>query len=248
MDDPKKRVLKFRSDEVIEIDPLGNVVWQWIAHRHLDLNSCGRARCMLNEKILKGQDEFDWSHVNTVRTLPPNRWFDEGDTRFRPGNLLVMPRNLWKVFLVDRASKEVVWSYGGDFKGGLEGGHEPYMISKGLPGEGNILVFDNGRKRGASLILEIEPPSKRVVWNYFDGYRFFSASAGSMQRLKNGNTLIAEDRSGRVFEVTRDKKIVWEYRGNGMRTARPSRYESNYCPELSRLWSEESSFEDALES
>ena len=32
-----------------------------------------------------------------------------------------------------------------------------------------------------------------------------------MQRLNSGNTLICEGQWGRVFEVTPDKEIVWEY-------------------------------------
>src|SRR4029450_2751265 len=31
------------------------------------------------------------------------------------------------------------------------------------------------------------------------------------QRLPNGNTLITEGSDGRIFEVTRDHKLVWEY-------------------------------------
>jgi hypothetical protein len=40
---------------------------------------------------------------------------------------------------------------------------------------------------------------------------FYSETCGSCQRLDNGNTLITESDSGRAFEVTRDKKIVWEF-------------------------------------
>ena len=32
-----------------------------------------------------------------------------------------------------------------------------------------------------------------------------------MQRLPNGNTLITEGAGGRIFEVTNDRQIVWEY-------------------------------------
>jgi len=33
----------------------------------------------------------------------------------------------------------------------------------------------------------------------------------SAQRLPNGNTLITEGSDGRIFEVTRDHELVWEY-------------------------------------
>jgi hypothetical protein len=34
---------------------------------------------------------------------------------------------------------------------------------------------------------------------------------GSAQRLPNGNTLITESAFGRVFEVTKEGEIVWDY-------------------------------------
>jgi hypothetical protein len=40
---------------------------------------------------------------------------------------------------------------------------------------------------------------------------FFALNRGSAQRLPNGNTLIVEATRGRIFEVTRDGSIVWEY-------------------------------------
>ena len=45
----------------------------------------------------------------------------------------------------------------------------------------------------------------------FDGSRFYSSFISSAQRLPNGNTLIAEGSDGRIFEVTREHEIVWEY-------------------------------------
>ena len=34
---------------------------------------------------------------------------------------------------------------------------------------------------------------------------------GGVQRLPNGNTLLCESLNGRVFEVTADGEIVWDY-------------------------------------
>ncbi len=44
-----------------------------------------------------------------------------------------------------------------------------------------------------------------------DSYRFYSPYISNMQRTENGNTLINEGSNGRIFEVTRDHEIVWEY-------------------------------------
>lgn len=50
-------------------------------------------------------------------------------------------------------------------------------------------------------------------WEYIaqDTYSFYSPFVSGVQRLKNGNTLITEGVKGRFFEVTPEKKIVWEY-------------------------------------
>jgi hypothetical protein len=52
-----------------------------------------------------------------------------------------------------------------------------------------------------------------LAWEYTspDKYSFYSPIMSCAQRLKNGNTLITQGINGRVFEVTPEKEIVWEY-------------------------------------
>ena len=40
---------------------------------------------------------------------------------------------------------------------------------------------------------------------------FFTPFMGGAQRLGNGNTLITETAFGRVFEVTREGRLCWEW-------------------------------------
>ncbi len=97
------------------------------------------------------------------------------------------------------------------------------MIPQGLPGEGNILVFDNGGIAGYpfllrfnSRILEFDPITLDLVWKY-ENPSFFSFYISSAQRLPNGNTLIDEGSVGRIFEVNPGGEIVWEFiEGMGM--------------------------------
>jgi len=51
------------------------------------------------------------------------------------------------------------------------------------------------------------------VWEYRDSpeVNFFSPRQGNARRLANGNTLICEAQFGRLFEVTPDGELVWEY-------------------------------------
>ena len=227
------------GDTILEVDPEGEVVWEWNSHGHLDIN---------HYRLLAGPDWFagphnstvvDWTHINTVRDVPENPWFDQGDQRFKPGNVIISPRQLDTVYIIERETGDLVWEYSGEYFGGLSGQHEPYMIPKGRPGEGHIMIFDNGASpwkdlghAGMSYVLEVNPMTRELVWVYDDGLQFHSPYTSSAQRLPNGNTLICESVSRRVFEVTAGGETVWEYVGCGPRSYR---YGYDYCPQLAAL-------------
>ena len=42
-------------------------------------------------------------------------------------------------------------------------------------------------------------------------WTFFSSFVSNAQRLPNGNTLITEGMHGRLFQVTADGDVAWEY-------------------------------------
>lgn len=75
--------------------------------------------------------------------------------------------------------------------------------------------------RDHSRVLEINPVTLEIVWQYTsaeagfsvptDSYKFYSPYISSAQRLPNGNTLITEGSNGRLFEVTAEHELVWEY-------------------------------------
>jgi hypothetical protein len=64
-----------------------------------------------------------------------------------------------------------------------------------------------------SRVIEVELATKQIVWKYQEGREseFFSARRSNAQRLPNGNTLICESDFGRLFEVTAQGELVWEY-------------------------------------
>ena len=121
-----------------------------------------------------------------------------------------------------------------------------------------MLVFDNGGSSGygfagpiapngvgafaraTSRVLEINPVTLELVWSYA-APRFFSTNISGAQRLPNGNTLITEGAGGRVFEVTNDSAIVWEYMNPLFAGPRPSndvyrayRLPYDWIPQLAR--------------
>jgi hypothetical protein len=78
-----------------------------------------------------------------------------------------------------------------------------------------------------SRVLEIDPHSKEIVWQY-DGsasgrplWSFLSSFLSSARRLPNGNTIICEGMYGRIFQVTNDGRIVWEYINPAFRAQDP---------------------------
>jgi hypothetical protein len=178
---------------------------------------------------------FDWLHLNSATWLGPNKWFDGGDKRFDPGHIIISSRSASLLAIIGRDGK-IVWRMGPDMRetpeqlaiGQIIGQHHAHLIPKGLPGEGNLLVFDNGGSSGygapspiapqgvntlaraTSRVMEIDPVTMKRVWMY-NGAGFFSTNISGAQRLPNGNTLITEGAGGRVFEVTPDSRIVWEF-------------------------------------
>jgi hypothetical protein len=147
---------------------------------------------------------YEYFHANAVNILPDNPLVRQ-DPRFQAGNLLTCLRNVNQIAILDEDSKGIVWVWGEDE---LQWPHHPTMTP-----EGNILVFDNGVERGYSRIVEVNPITKEIEWQYIGDppERFFNATKGSAQRLPNGNTLITDSERGRVFEVTRSGEIVWEW-------------------------------------
>jgi hypothetical protein len=178
---------------------------------------------------------FDWIHLNAATYVGPNKWFDAGDKRFDPKNVIISSREASLVAIVARDGS-IAWEMGPDFLATPElrairqviGQHHAHFIPKSLPGAGNLMVFDNGGASGygkpngnapqgsgiyarpTSRVLEIDPTTMKLVWSY-TATGFFATNISGAQRLANGNTLITEGPSGRIFEVTKDSEIVWEY-------------------------------------
>lgn len=150
-------------------------------------------------------ERFQYHHLNSVELLPPTP-LGETDPRFRAGNLLVSARHVNNVFVLDRDTGRPVWSWSGT--PALDWQHHAVMLANG-----NVLVFDNGTRRGSSRVLELDPVNQEPVWAWEaePADAFYTARAGDAQRLPNGNTVICESEKGRVFEVTGDGEIVWEF-------------------------------------
>jgi hypothetical protein len=240
------------DDTIIEVDWKGKIVWEWVCSEHfgeMEFDEAARNVLARNPHLIKNEsgEVGDWMHVNSMSLLGPNKWYDGGDERFHPDNIIWDGRSSNIIAIISRKTGKIVWQVGPDYGrwrpwGGLGqiiGQHHAHMIPRGLPGEGNIMVYDNGgwagygvphpgspagvdyALRDYSRVLEFSPVDFKIAWQYtpaeagliipYTAYMFYSGLVSSAQRLPNGNTLITEGVGGRIFEVTREHEIVWEY-------------------------------------
>ncbi|MGF7184910.1 hypothetical protein GGQ84_000995 [Desulfitispora alkaliphila] len=239
------------DDTIIEVTWDGDIVWEWVCNEHFDEYGFGEAakNILARDPNMRsaGGGMGDWMHINSMSVLGPNKWYDAGDERFHPDNIIWDGRETNIIAIISKKTGNVVWKIGPDYDtskelkelGWIIGPHHAHMIPRGVPGEGNILVFDNGGWGGYGLpnpcsptgrlnalrdysrVLEIDPVTLKIVWQYtpteagylhpVDSNRFYSPFISGAQRLPNGNTLITEGSGGRIIEVTPDHELVWEY-------------------------------------
>jgi hypothetical protein len=176
------------TDWVAEITREGETVWEWHAWEHMEPED-------YPVNATDGRDE--WTHGNSIAPLTD-------------GNVIISFRNINTVGIIDRATGAFT-----KFLGAPEIAQQHHATE--LP-NGNILLFDNGSHRlnsslNYSRVIEVDRTTKEIVWEYVDQsiLNFFSPFVSGAQRLPNGNTLIAEGNFGRIFEVTAEGEVVWEF-------------------------------------
>ncbi|MBW2094748.1 MAG: aryl-sulfate sulfotransferase [Deltaproteobacteria bacterium] len=178
------------GDVIQEITPDGRMVWEWIAHEHLDPEK--DLTCPLCPRIT-------YAHANCCEELPN-------------GNILVSFMKNNTISVIEKETGKIIFSWGQD--------ELAHQHSVSILDNGNLLVFDNGYHpkgfaMGESRVLEVNPSTTEMVWTYTGPKGvpqfFYSSIVSSCQRLPNGNTLICEGTSGRLFEVTAEHELVWEY-------------------------------------
>lgn len=241
---------KLLDDTVYEISWDGEILWEWVCSDHFEefgFKEDARNALSRDPNMRPcGGGMGDWMHLNSMSLLGPNKWFDAGDARFHPDNIIVDGRETNIIFIISKATGEIVWKVGPYYDDTPEkdlewiiGQHHAHMIPRGLPGEGNILVYDNGGWAGYggchpsspkgtknvlrdySRVLEFDPIALKIIWQYTpheaglvhptDSNRLYSPFISGAQRLPNGNTLITEGSGGRIIEVTANHELVWEY-------------------------------------
>jgi hypothetical protein len=254
-------------DHVIEVDPATNrIVWQWRAWDHL-LPPGGTPfehPELIDPNAYATATTSDWTHANSVHYNPT---LDQ---------VMLSVRNHNEIWVIDHSTstEEAAGHAGGrSGRGGdllyrwgspaayemagpqqLFAQHNAHWIDEGLPGAGEILLFDNGTRtnRPYSTVVQFVPPllgdggygfseetgfgPDAPTWRYVASppESFFAAIVSGAQRLESGNTLVCDGVAGRIFEVTPAGETVWSYvltnaaGGTGVQVFRATRYESTF--------------------
>ena len=230
-----------RSLKIIEIErdnDGGKIVWEWYAWDHLiqefddtkDNFGVVAEHPELIDLNFTKDGGSDWLHVNSIDY---NQDFDQ---------IMVSCRGVNELWIIDHSttSGDLLYRWGNPiaYQAGtvddqmLFAQHDARWVEGGLPGEGNIMAFNNGLDRpdGAySSIIEITPPVDNFgIYTITEGAAFapstlswlytatvptdmYSSKFSGAQRLLNGNTLICNGVGGELIEVTDLGEIVWRY-------------------------------------
>ncbi len=150
---------------------------------------------------LGGTPWVDLFHSNSLEWMREEALFGTHPF-YAAHHVLLCFRHQNRVAILDTTDKRFVWAWGDEE---TLGPHDAQLLP-----DGNVLLFDNGLGRGWSRGLEVDPRTDEIVWEWRDDppESFYTPTKGSVQRLPNGNTLMAESDSSRAIEVAPDGEIV----------------------------------------
>jgi outer membrane protein assembly factor BamB len=204
----------FWVDFVREVNPAGETVWEWHVWDHIgtgpyqfDINYT------LRDTMGGSSGIYDWTHFNAVEYIPEN------------DQVLLNSRNFSEFYIIDHKTGAMVYRWGNPSAYGQ--GEAPSFLNNGdqkmfgnhnatYLGRNRFLIFDNGSERpegNRSAVIEVDARTGNIEWEYTapTSNSFYTARQGGAQRLSNGNTFITSSNSGHLFEVTQDKKVVWDF-------------------------------------
>ena len=108
------------DDTILEVDWEGNIVWEWYVNKHFnELGFSEAAKNVLfrnpNVHFTKNGEMSDWMHINAMSVLGPNKWYDQGDERFHPDNIIWDAREANIMAIISKETGKIVWKIGPDF-------------------------------------------------------------------------------------------------------------------------------------
>jgi hypothetical protein len=187
-----------------------------VGHELLRVDADGTVHMILN-----GWDHFGWED----RIEPPRDTlldFDHPNSIDfdHDGNYIVSYRNMGEITKINARTGAIMWRFGGrnnqftirgDPLNGFSAQHSVRVLDNG-----DLLIYDNGTRHTPPETLAVEyrldPAAKTadMVWQFRHDPVFWVPYTGSVQRLKNGNTVIGYSNRGIVTEVRPDGTVAWE--------------------------------------
>lgn len=227
-------------DKIVELGPDGTPTgWEWRAWEHMvqdfdpsKLNWYGPTGVSDHPELIDINYRFPISkdsHRASADFMHANRVDFQADSAgSEEGRIVLNSRVFGEFYVIHYPSGNIIdrWgnpcaykqgecpSYMNDGDQQLFGAHASHFIKPGFPGEGNILVWDNGWMRptgGNSRVVEVDLTTGAIVWQYTTASSMYSAFVGDVRRLANGNTLMSSSLQGHFLEVTPDGDFAWEY-------------------------------------
>ena len=187
------------TDGIVVVNRDKQVVWKWHMYDHLDPRQYPLGSLTPHS---------DWAHTNSIRYVADN------PITHTPA-FLISARDISTLFMIDAQNGSVIWQ---SPKNMFSLQHDATLLANG-----DVMVFDNGlfRPQGRpylwSRVVELDPRTNAIVWEYYGGAtgaeqaQFAVSIMGGAQRLPNGNTFITLSTEDKMLEVTPDKRVVWEY-------------------------------------
>jgi hypothetical protein len=169
-------------------------------------------------KLFTKAQQVNLLHTNSIKVL--GRALAPRFPMFKAGQLLLSIRNVHALAVLDPASGSIVWADQGPW----QGQHDAQFLDNG-----HLLLFDNFGSPHSARVLEYDPRTNGFPWFYpaADGQVYVTNTAGSCQRLPNGNTLMVVSQQQLLVEVTPAREVVWACSAHGyINTARRYRAET----------------------
>ena len=238
----------------------GEIIWEWSPWDHLiqdfDPSKPNYGAIAEHPELIDINFVLETAYNSQYRILD---WLHTNAIDYNPelDQIMLSPRHFSELWIIDHSptAEDARGNNGGN--GGMGGDllyrwgnprayehgdvtdqrlfwqHQTHWIPPGLPGAGNILLFNNGLefpgyKRYYSSVDEIIPPvdgyryhrnedaaypPANPTWTYAaeTPANFYAPILSGAQRLPNGNTLIVDGPEGTVFQVTPNGRTAWKY-------------------------------------
>lgn len=247
----------FWPDAIIELRPTGpttgDIAWEWHVWDHL-VQDFDPAKAnygvvadhpeLFDINAITDDGQSDFNHFNGVEYNPA---LDQ---------IMISSRGFNEIYIIDHSTTtaeaashaggnsgmggDILYRWGNPAKYDrgtaadrkLFNQHDAQWVAPGQPGEGNVVIFNNGASRpggayssadeivlpiNASNTYDLAPGMAygpaAPTWTYVASPPggFLSPIIGGVQRQPNGNTLICEGTKGNLFEVTPAGQVVWRY-------------------------------------